>query len=106
MHTDTWTCGYCGIAYNNPQGYEHCRCEGMTQFRAERSGKPDSLEHEHAAQEARDRGMAFLVDGKHVPADRVFILSVPDTVGPISAMRQAKDHARAERQELTVMRDQ
>lgn len=53
----------------------------------------DFLQMRSAESEARVRGMAFIVDGKHVDADRVFILSVPDTVGPISAMRTAKAEA-------------
>ena len=59
---------------------------------------PDN-EYESAAAEARQRGMAFMVDGKHVNADRVFIFSVPDSIGPISDMRRAKQEA------LAVMRD-
>jgi hypothetical protein len=95
MHTDTWTCEYCGNAYSDQQNYTNCRCEGMTAFRAGRGVPYSTTEHEFAAAEARERGMAFIVDGKHVNADRVFILSVPDTVGPISAMRTAKIDAQA-----------
>lgn len=60
----------------------------------------DLNEHESAAAEARERGMAFIVDGKHVNADRIFILSLPDTTGPISDMRRAKADALASLQEL------
>lgn len=57
---------------------------------------------EQATAEARERGMAFLVDGFHVAAERVTILSLPDTIGPISAMRQAKVEAKKALQELTM----
>lgn len=63
----------------------------------------DSQEQYEAAQaEARLRGMAFVVNGLHVPAENVFILSVPDTIGPISAMRTAKDEAKKALPELTM----
>ena len=51
-------------------------------------------EYDKAAIEARQRGMAFLVDGQHVNADRIMILSLPDTTGPISNMRKAKAEAK------------
>lgn len=52
-------------------------------------------ENASATKEASERGMAFLVHGVHVSVDNVFVLSVPDTKGPISDMRKAKEDARA-----------
>lgn len=62
--------------------------------------KANSESYESAAAEARDRGMAFIVDGRHVNADRVLILSVPDTIGPISNMRREKQEGQRLLQEM------
>lgn len=85
--TDTWTwrCEWCGVVHATAEEYMDCQCVGM---KASRAGNVRAAELE-----ARERGMAFLVDGKHVSSDRVMIFSVPDTVGPIGAMRRAKDEA-------------
>lgn len=101
---ETWTCDYCRTVYHSADEYTNCQCLEMSAFRAGRNAERhcaandtrDAAGHQLSAQrEARDRGMAFIVDGKHIPADRVFILSVPDTVGPISSMRKAKVDALA-----------
>lgn len=59
--------------------------------------EPPSVQREYdlAAAEARSRGMAFIVHGVHVNADHVMILSMPNTIGPISDMRRAKIDAEA-----------
>lgn len=100
--TDTCTCEFCATTYTSGKDYENCKCAGRQAFNAGRSVPYSTIEHESAAAEARDRGMAFIVDGKHVNADRVFILSVPDTIGPISNMRTAKVEAKKALAELTM----
>lgn len=100
MIKDTWTCEFCSETYTSGDEYTMCGCAGMTAFRAGRSVPYSLSEQKEAETEAALRGMSFIVDGKHVSADRVFILSVPDTIGPISNMRAAKADAKRVMEEL------
>lgn len=68
---------------------------GMLRNEAASIRETDSAQQDQFAEaDAALRGMAFLIDGVHVQAERVVIVSPPAGVGPIAEMRAAAAEAR------------
>ena len=53
-----------------------------------------AIQRERATADAKARGMAWLVDGMHVSADRIETIYIDDGTGPLAELRQLKREAK------------
>jgi hypothetical protein len=77
------------------QAYQRGKDRVMKLMLQEQSNPSTLDEHAAATNEAERVGMSFLVHGVHVSPDHVVIVSAGQGTGPIAAMRNEKDEARA-----------